>query len=152
MSISEALPAVDINGFDDFSGKAKSTAFLIASYLTDPICKAHEYFRRLHIVEALNPTASKVANFARKMFLWLAVAGFAFLAIFTTLPGLALRGITAYLQNKPFIYEKGLVEDKKLGADRTFSLLSWNICCVGAGYAISSAASGGNVLLAFGLQ
>jgi endonuclease/exonuclease/phosphatase family metal-dependent hydrolase len=113
-----------------------SSAFLVASYLTDPVCKAHENFRRLHVVDALNPTASKVTNLVRKIFLWMAVIGYATVALFTTLPGIALRGLAAHWQKVPYLSVKG-EGSKKLSEDRTFSLLSWNICCVGAGYAIT---------------
>ena len=123
--------------YDDLTQRVKSAVFRVASYLTDPICKCHELMRRLHLVDHLHPTAMKVANVARKMLLVGAMAVCAFTALFTTLPGIALRGMGVYLQKEPFIHWKGDHKDKILPSDRTFSLLSWNICCVGAGYSIS---------------
>lgn len=109
--------------------------YQFASYLTDPICKTREYAYRAEVVEALNPTDSKVANFARKCFCYLAAVFFAFLAVFTTLPGGAIRGMVNTFKAEPFVVEGG--QGKVLGEDRLFSLLSWNICGVPGGYSIS---------------
>lgn len=112
------------------------SAFQIASYLTDPVCRAHESFWRARVVSAANPEARKVANAVRKCFLYLAAVAFAVLALFTTLPGVALRGAAARLQNRPFLFEKGAA-GKSLPDNSTFTLLSWNICCVAGGYPIT---------------
>lgn len=111
--------------------------FEIASYLTDPVCKSHEYFRRIQVVEALNPKAIAIANLARKFFLCLGLVIFASLAVVTTLPGIAFRSVGSHLQKNPYIHVQGDSEPKILPPDHSFSLLTWNICCVGAGYAIS---------------
>ncbi|HSX10819.1 MAG TPA: endonuclease/exonuclease/phosphatase family protein [Chlamydiales bacterium] len=113
-----------------------SPIFEFASLLTDPICMAHENLRRIEVVDALNPWDCKLVNFVRKIFLWLVVLGYAFLAAFTTLPGIALRGVAAHWQKEPFICEKSAFA-KQLPKDRTFTLLSWNCCCVAGGYTIT---------------
>lgn len=123
--------------FDRVQDKVTTAAFQAAAYLTDPVCKAHELYRRLHVVDALHPAAYRVSNFVRKIFLCAAMIVCAAAAMVTTVPGIALRGAAAYLQKQPFLYVKGEAEDKQLSADGTFSLLSWNICCVGAGYSIT---------------
>ncbi len=98
--------------------------FLAASYLTDPICKSHEFYRRIYVVNHL----------VKKFFLLLGIIACSCLASLTTAPGIALRGIACYLQKKPFT-----CRERKAAAEasRTFSLLSWNICCVNGGYPIS---------------
>lgn len=111
--------------------------FQIASYLTDPICKAHEYYWRLAVVDPLNPTAYKISNLLRKAALCVGIAGWALLAAGASLPGIGLRVLGSYIQKEPFIYMQGSEEPKRLPTDRSFSLLSWNVCCVGAGYSIS---------------
>lgn len=130
------LPDIS-SALDEAAAKIKFVAFRTAAYLTDPICKAHELYRRIYIVDAQHPTAYRVSNYARKLSLFAAMLTCAAAAIFTTLPGIALRGMTAYLQKEPFIYVKGDGEEKALPSDGTFSLLSWNICCTAAGYSIS---------------
>lgn len=122
---------------DDLAGRIKAAIFRAASRLTDPICKSHELFRRLYVVDALHPSASKAANWARKFFLFLGLVGAAAIAIVTTAPGIALRGLASFLQKEPFIYVRGRGGEKTLPSDRTFSLLSWNICCTAGGYSIS---------------
>lgn len=97
--------------------------FEIASHLTDPICLARQSY-----IEA------QVSEIASKVFLYLAAVFYAALALFTTLPGIALRGAAAWIQAQPFSHEAGA--GKHL-ADNQFTLLSWNICCVGAGYSIT---------------
>ncbi len=111
--------------------------FRAASYLTDPICKSHEFYRRIFTVEALHPTSSRVAHLARKASFAIGAAGWASLALFTTLPGVVLRSSALYMQKDPFIYVQGQPGGKDLPSDRSFSLLSWNVCCVGGGYPIS---------------
>lgn len=122
---------------DIWSARIQSAAFQIASYLTDPICKAHECFRRFSVVDSLNPTSTKIENFGRKFLLVSGLIGYALLATVATVPGIALRALAANSQKEPFLYYRGERAQKTLPDDRTFSLLSWNICCVGAGYSIS---------------
>ncbi len=112
-------------------------SFRVASYLTDPVCKSHEYYRRVAVVEALHPEANKAVNVARKFFLLLGLLGFVAVAALTTVPGIALRYAGASLQQEPYLYHRSVAVEKTLPPQHTFSLLSWNVCCVGAGYAIS---------------
>ncbi len=98
--------------------------FQTASYLTEPICKTHEYMRRSDVVSSI----------ARKCFLWLAAFVFAVCALFTTLPGIALRAAGTYIQSQPFTKQEGISQKEFQGR---FSLLSWNLCCVPGGYPIS---------------
>ncbi|PWU14885.1 MAG: hypothetical protein C5B45_03800 [Chlamydiae bacterium] len=113
----------------------KKKTFCFASLLTEPICKAHELFRRLCLVDVLNPTASKTSNWVRKFFLGMGLVVSSFLSIGTAIPGAALRGIISHLEKEPFIYYQGKLPDQDLKDH--FSLLSWNICCIGGGYSIS---------------
>ena len=121
----------------DTLNKAAVFAFQAASYLTDPLSKSHEFYRRTFVVEALHPTANAISNLARKISLYIGMVGWAALAVFTTLPGAALRHFGSNLQTQPFTYSQGLSKGKVLSLDRSFSLLSWNICGVGGGYSIS---------------
>lgn len=113
------------------------TAFWAATYLTDPICKSHEYFRRVQIVDALHPLEWKVTRLARQFFLSVFLVGFATLGVFTAPPGTALRALGVHLQDRPFLFEKGDAPEKTLPPERSFTLLSWNVCCVAGGYPIS---------------
>lgn len=113
----------------------KKQTFRLASYLTDPICKAHELFRRIYVVDVLNPTAFKVSNLVRKFFISLGIVVNLSLAIGSTVPGICLRGVASCLEKEPFIYYRGKLPDEQL--QESFSLLSWNICCVAGGYSIS---------------
>jgi hypothetical protein len=63
--------------------------------------------------------------------------GWSALAAITTLPGIALRYLASSISKQPFTYLKGNGPEKTLPQDGKFSLLSWNICGTGAGYAIS---------------
>lgn len=132
-----ASPPLSESSPDIWSARIQSAAFQIASYLTDPICKSHEFFRRLSVVDSLNPTSRKIENLGRKFLLVSGLIIYALVAMVATVPGIALRALAANLQKEPFLYSKGDCPQKTLPDDRTFSLLSWNICCVGAGYSIS---------------
>ncbi|MGL5626445.1 MAG: endonuclease/exonuclease/phosphatase family protein [Candidatus Rhabdochlamydia sp.] len=113
----------------------KKQMFRLASYLTDPICKCHELFRRLYIIDVLHPTASKTDKWAIKFFISIGMIISSFISIATTIPGICLRGMASHLEKEPFLYYQGALPDKQLKKD--FSLLSWNICCVAGGYCIS---------------
>jgi hypothetical protein len=120
---------------DGWGDKMASEAFQVASYLTDPICKIHELFRRICVVDAGAPNL--LLNLARKIALFVGIVAWASIAIVSTLPGAALRTFAAYIQKRPFIYCRGDTEGKMLPSSRLFTLLSWNICCIGGGYSIS---------------
>jgi len=114
-----------------------TAAFRLASYLTDPVCHCHERFRLIAVVEALNPSAGRGSNLARKCRLLAELCGYALLAILVTAPGIGLRYLGSRLQMTPYLHRKYEGPEKRLPSDRVFSLLSWNVCCVGGGYAIS---------------
>ena len=123
--------------FEDLRNRVASLTYRIASYLTDPVCKAHEFFRRLYLVDHLHPTANPVAKLARKISLTAGLAGCATLGIFTAIPGIGLRFLASQIQTRPFVSVVEPAKGKDLPLDHSFSLLSWNICCTSGGYGIS---------------
>ena len=133
---SQSLPWCDFSK-DALANKSAVRAFQAASYLTDPLSKCHEFYRRIYVVEACYPEAYAISNLARKIVLCVGAVGWASLAVFTTLPGVALRYLGSYLQTKPFIYVQGSANDKVMLKDYSLSLLSWNICGIEGGYSIS---------------
>ena len=115
----------------------RSALFQIAAHWTDPICRAHEYLRRFHIEEELHPTPFRISDAGRKCLLFVRLADQR-QATISTLPAMALRALAVNLQKEPFLhfYEKDN-PTKELPKDRAFTLFSWNVCFVGAGYPIS---------------
>ncbi len=153
MSIADAISDGDIDyqssGYgvlEDLRNTFAGGIFQIASALTEPVCKAREFYQRIDIIDALNSKASLLSNLARKISLFVGLVGVACLAVFTTIPGIALRVLGSQIQKQPFLYLHEKDEDKVLPADRSFTLLSWNICGISAGYTISD---GGVLPLAF---
>src|SRR5258705_880990 len=119
-----------------------ATMFRWASYLTEPVCRSHERYRRICLVDTVHPGGSRLANLARKVRLFTELLGHAGLASLTTVPGIALRHAAASWQARPYLCTRSPSPGKTLPADRAFSILSWNVCCVGGGYPVS----GGGVL------
>ena len=115
---------------------SKIAAVWAASRLTEPVCKVHELFRRLYVVEALNPGITKIGVLVRKFFIGCALIGSAILALFTAPGGAALRYLVCHLQKEPFVYCRGLAAEKIL-QNQEFSHLCWNVCCIPGGYAIT---------------
>jgi endonuclease/exonuclease/phosphatase family metal-dependent hydrolase len=128
--------SIDVDYNDDWEQWALAETFKAAAYLTDPVCKAHEFYRRLSVVDALNPTATKIENYARKFFLFCGMVTWAAIAVVTTVPATALRYVACQIQQKPFLYFQGEGEEKKFWG-KFFTLLSWNVCCVAGGYTIT---------------
>lgn len=114
-----------------------SISFYFASYLTDPVCKSHEYFRRIYVVDSLNPNAFVISNLARKTILIIGVVAWGALGVVTAFPAIGLRYVGSYVQKNPYIHEEGVSEAKILPKNKVFTLLSWNVCGPGAGYTIS---------------
>lgn len=131
-----ALPKVTFSP-ERICKEVAMTCFLSASYFTDPLCKGHEFFRRFQVVENMYPMAHNLKNFARKAFLLLGILGCSSLAIAATPIGIGLRYLGLQIQPTPYIYLQGDHKDKELPLEKSFSLLSWNVCCIGGGYPIS---------------
>lgn len=113
-----------------FSGDAwADSCFRLASFLTDPVCKVDELYARLFVED------SGYAG-ARAAFLGAQMVGYGALGAVGGPLGLGLRALGCYLQKNPFRFIETGAKPKKLEGNR-FSLLSWNICCVGGGYPIT---------------
>jgi len=127
----------DEHRIDAPSNRSIAATFRLASYLTDPVCHCHERYRRIAVVDALYPKAGRAANTVRKCRLLAELGGYALLATLVTAPGIGLRHLASRLQTMPYLHRKSAGREKILPVDRVFSILSWNVCCVGGGYAIS---------------
>ncbi len=138
MTIALEISAEEIAFQSEWREKIASEMFHVASLLTEPVCKTHEFYRRISIVDVLNPISSRVANCGRKFFLGLGMVGSGTVGAVTALPGIAIRYLAASLQRVPFIHSKQGDEGKILPANGTFTVLTWNICAIGAGYAIEA--------------
>lgn len=115
-----------------FKEKFSVLLFKIASHLSDPICRCHEYFRRISVLD------HSLFYPLKKMLLSLGVVSHAGLALFTTLPGMAVRSLATSLQKESYIHVQcDHAVDKILPKDSSFTLLSWNVCCIAGGFSIS---------------
>ncbi len=140
---------------------SKIASYKIASYLTDPLCKAREYSVRIQILEELPPSPylfscidplctylkqmqlcddkwldqEQIARFAEKCLLTGGAASFALLSPITTFPAMILRSIASNLESDPFIHYLGQLPEQALQKN-SFSCLQWNICGIKAGYDI----------------
>lgn len=112
------------------------SAYWFGSVLSEPFCKAHEFYRRTFTVDALNPDAIGCANLAQKFFLMLAALSMGGLGVLTTPGGLLIRELATRFEDQPFLYAVGNHMLKAFPEDGKFSLLTWNICGL-KGYAIS---------------
>jgi len=114
---------------------AKILSLKIASYLTEPVCKVREYFYTFYTLkETCKNTAEKVI---KVVFLTCGIFVFSVLTPFTAPLGIALRGIVASLQSKPYIYLEREKPGKVLPEDRIITLVSHNECYMPGGYSIS---------------
>lgn len=109
--------------------------FSLASFLTDPICNAHALMRKIQVLDDLEKDSSYLYRSIQKIFYVVGIFFFASLGAVTSPFAIGLRVIGSFSQRESFYYLKG--EGKEELAKNKFTLLSWNICCVGAGYPIS---------------
>lgn len=113
--------------------------YSVASWCTDPICKIDELITRASIIDSAYPEACKVEKWARKSVLYLGTIPCAFVS-FTSIFGAAIRYIANALKSQPFLYSPGMATEKPLTEE--LSLLSWNLCCIPAGYSIRNGGVG----------
>ncbi|MCC5832306.1 MAG: endonuclease/exonuclease/phosphatase family protein [Chlamydiales bacterium] len=119
-----------------FKEWAAESAFKAASHLTTPLCKTRELYVRLKHQDALDPTENRVANWAKKCWLFVQLTTCGSVAVISTLPGIVLRALGNLISEYPYTYKCGEAREKR-SAGNTFTMLSWNICCVPAGYSIT---------------
>ncbi len=130
-AVSVAAPLEDNRS--PFSSKV--AALTIASYLTEPVCKVREYFYSFYTLsQTCQTTAQKAMRVASLAF---GIAIYALLIPFTVPVGIALRGIVAAFESKPYIYLERAKIGKILPADKKITLVSHNQCYVPAGYSIT---------------
>lgn len=124
---------------DDLENKVKELMFIVGSYLTEPFLKADEYLKRRFIVDAVNEESDKCGRYTRKFFLIVGMFGWGAVGLLTTMPGFVFGALPTMLQTDPFIYSRYEAIPKSLPAERLISLLSWNVCCIGASLPITDA-------------
>lgn len=133
-----SIPALQSEVLDeDFENKLKELMFVAGSYLTEPFLKSDEYIKRCYTVDALNAGAGSCERLTRKFFLIVGMLGWGAVGLVTTMPGFLFGALPTLLQNDPFIYSKCDSIPKYLPVERFISLLSWNVCCIGASLPIT---------------
>lgn len=115
----------------------KELMFVAGSYLTEPFLKSDEYLKRCYTVNALNRGSSSCERITRKFFLIVGMLGWGAVGLVTTIPGFLFGALPTLLQNDPFIYSKCDPIPKYLPSEKLISLLSWNVCCIGASLPIT---------------
>jgi hypothetical protein len=147
--------------YAEFSNWSKIAAYKLASYLTDPICKAREYSVRAQILEDIPPTPyifscidplcsylkqmqlcdekwldqEEITRFAEKCFLTGGAISYGLLSPVTTLSAMILRGLASNLETDRFIHYLGQYPEQEL-QNGALSCMQWNICGTKAGYDI----------------
>ncbi|MCH9614088.1 MAG: hypothetical protein SP1CHLAM54_10980 [Chlamydiia bacterium] len=114
-----------------------SITFHLASYLTEPFCLAHEYYWRMQVEDALHCDPNRLTVVVKKIQTLTGMIFWGILAFFTTVPGILLRMGAAFASTSTYIEVQRDQEDMVLPPDRSFSLLSWNVCVVPAGLTIT---------------
>jgi len=143
----------------DVSAFGKSTLLVTASYLTDPVCKAKEYFIRSLMIDDLPSASPRVRDFLHSVahlpfcsfltrdeyakwfefyYLRVSAVAFAVLTPITAPVGIALRAIIGNMAPEPLHY-RGSLPEKEMEGNR-FSHVLRNICGIKAGYDIEEGA------------
>ena len=144
--LSNANTGFKSNVWVRYRNQAAMIIFKTASYLTDPITMAHANYKFTWMIDALYPEAYKVSNYGRIAFLYLKTSMLAMTGILPALGAIGLRAIAKKILTEDWTYLKGSAEEKTSFSSETdqegrafksLTHLSWNICCVGAGYPIS---------------
>jgi len=119
---------------DEFRNKVALFAFRIGSSYTEPACGVREMYRGMQAVDILEASSPLFVRMVHKIFYLFALIVCGVFATFLSLPAAALRYLGTKIQTHPYVYQKGNGEVKQLPQDRSFTLFSWNVCCIGGGY------------------
>lgn len=103
-------------------------AFKLASFLTEPACLVREHYQQMRVLEGM---------FVQKIWLFFQIIICTIQALFASVPSIAIRSAATFFQKEPYIYRQGDLDCKQLSDKNSFTLLSWNICCVSGGYSIT---------------
>jgi hypothetical protein len=112
--------------------------YTIASYLMDPLCATRTAQKQIIVTNDLYPNASSLKKTIIKSSLALKTIGCGIAAGLITPVSLLYRSVMFTVCDKPFIHVTG--NGSQIFSDQiknNISLLSWNLCCVPAGYSIT---------------
>ena len=107
--------------------------FQIASGLTDPVCKTREFYWRMRVTGILAPGKFVLV---RTFGLIIAMVFSSIIAIPATLIGIVVRALAITFENHSFSQAIGKPMIKPW-SNNLFTLLSWNVCGINAGYSIT---------------
>lgn len=106
--------------------------FVTASYLTDMPCHADRDWKLSQIVPSTDPHKTPSEQAFKSLLLRTKACAYGAMSLLTAVPGIALRQLGIFWQDRPWLEEHSLLSKK-----RSFSVLFWNICGPGGGYSIS---------------
>ena len=121
------FPSQEASRAFTFREEWTTTAFQVASRLTDPACISHQSFKQMFTVD----------SWSEKFFLFSRGVSSACTAAMTAPAGILLRAAAIATQEKPYLYLPGMAAEKPM-PEKSFSLLSWNVCFIGGGYSITN--------------
>ena len=106
----------------------------LASLLTDPVCKVREHVYLMKLVPLSNASEKikKVAYFV----LGFTIAAYAVIAPIAAPIGALLRKIASLFSSTIYTHERGPLA-KKVVPERSITLVSYNVCYMPGGYAVS---------------
>jgi hypothetical protein len=134
-TVADSSAGLPSSTWGEWGGWCKETALRTASYMTDPVCKSRELWMRSYVIKDLHPKAYRVTNlFKRSLLLFRASWCAAF--SFWSLPAMIVRYAVCRFQKVPYVYRKGDASEKTM-QNKSFTMLSWNICYTQGGYEIS---------------
>lgn len=114
---------------------SKVTILKVASYFNGPVCKAREYYYMLFVLD--QTCVSKAHKIGKATFLVMGIFVCVLLTPFTAPIGMAIRGLVAKYESKPYIYLERNTDGKPLANDGEITLVSHNQCYMTAGYSIT---------------
>lgn len=119
----------------DYDQKIYDMGYTCASYLSDPLLKAHSWRWQIPITHKLHENASRVEICVRKAMYGLGAVTTGLCSVASSTAGVLLRHTFINIQKHPFLHCTGQAPEKSFNDQ--FSLLSWNLCCIPGGYPIT---------------
>lgn len=117
--------------------RVKDAAYFFGSLCFEPHCKVREYGVRMQLIDHLDPDDEGCKNITEKALYALGMAALGTVGLVTVPLGATLRYLLSTFEEIPYTYYEATHVSPSPVNPNSCSLLSWNICGVSAGYAIS---------------
>lgn len=120
------------------TNQLSSSLLCLSDYLSKPFFALCQTYQWMKLVNRLHAAEGALLRSARKVVLAAQMLFWSLIAFICLLPAFLLRSIGNYRLKHAFLYARGTAGEKLIDENQcSFTLLSWNVCCI-PGFSLES--------------